>query len=341
MVTIGADFHLRTTTMTVLNNNGNLILRKKVDNDPAELRAFINQCPGPKQFAMETCYSWPVMYDLLQGEVDKFILLHAKKLRSIVESQAKCDGHDSDEIAKLTHAGYIPRAWAASPQTRQFRMLLRTRIGLSAAVTQLKNRIHAIVNSRVFYSQRPESFKDLFCKRGRSWLAGINFPEHERFLINSLLGQIDSFEKLKASFDQRIESIDTHNQELKLLSTIPAMKGKMIAYIVLAETDNISRFRNSDAFVAYAGIIPKDCSSGSKNRKGRLRTDCNQFLKWALIQAVIPAMRKDPALRREYQTVKARSNASAARIVIARKLARVIYHVLKEQRPYYTESSRG
>ena len=317
------------------------MMRKKIDNNPDELLEFIRNCPGPKQFAMESCYSWPAMHDLIQDDVDEFILLHAKKLHSIVSSQAKCDKNDSDEIARLTHSGYIPRAWAADSDARQFRTLLRTRVGLSAAVTKIKNRIQSVVNSRIFYSQRPNNFKDMFCKRGRAWLSAVNFPIHERFLINSLLHQIDYLENLKMQFDRQIESITINNEQFKLLSTVPAMNGKIISCIVLAETDNINRFRNSDAFVAYSGVIPRDHSSGAKNRKGHLRTDCNQFLKWALIQAVIPAIRKDLALRKDYQAIKERVNASAARIAIARKLARIIYHVLKEQRPYYINTDRG
>ena len=341
MITIGADYHLKSTTMTVLKNNGTLMMRKKIDNNPDELLEFIRNCPHPNQFAMESCYSWPAMYDLIQNDVDKFILLHAKKLHSIVNSQSKCDKHDSDEIARLTHSGYIPRAWAACPEARALRTLLRTRVGLSAAITKIKNRIQAVVNSRLFYSQRPNNFKDMFCKRGRAWLKSVEFPESERFLINSLLGQIDYLENLKIRFDHQIESITIHDERLRYLSTIPAMGGKVIASIVLAEIDNITRFRNSDAFVSYCGVIPKDRSSGSKNHKGRLRTDCNQFLKWALIQAVIPAIRHDRILRKDYQMTKERTNSSTARIVIARKLARIIYHVLKEQRPYYIDQNRG
>ena len=341
MITIGSDTHLKTSSMTVLNHDGKKLMHKKLNNEPEELLDFVRQFPGPKQFSMETTYNWPVIYDLLKDEFEEFHLLHARKLKIIVESQSKCDKKDADEIARLTHAGYIPKAHTANVQTRAIRRLLRTRVRISQQTAGLKNSIHAILNANTFYSQRPKNFKDIFCRRGLEYLKGINFPQHEQFVIDHFLNKIQFLDNLKKQFDQRIETIDFNSQDMLFLPSVPAMRGKVIKYIVLAEIDNINRFRNSDSLIAYAGLIPRDRSSGGKNRKGRLRTECNQFLKWAMIQAVAPALLKDSALRDYYREVKKRSNASSARIAVARKLLKSIYHVLKEHRPYYFQANRG
>jgi transposase len=341
MITIGSDTHLKTSRMTVLNHDGKKLMSKTINNHPEELLEFVRQFPGPKQFSIETTYNWPVMYDLLKDEFEEFHLLHAKKLKSIVESQSKCDKKDADEIARLTHTGYIPKAYAANPQTRAMRRLLRTRVRLSQQMTGLKNVIHSILNANIFYSQRPKNFKDVFCKRGLQYLEQIRFPEHEKFVVESSLNKIKFLDNLRDEFDKHIETIHFHSQDLMFLQSVPAMRGKVIKYIVLAEIDNIHRFKNSDSLIAYAGLIPRDRSSGGKNRKGRLRTECNQFLKWAMIQAVAPALFKDLSLRDYYQEVKKRSNASSARVAVARKLLRAVYHVLKEHRPYYYQANRA
>ena len=123
--------------------------------------------------------------------------------------------------------------------------------------------------------------------------------------------------------------------QMELLQSVPAMKGKVLNYTILSEIDGIEHFKNSNTLVSYAGLIPRDKSSGQKLRKGRLKTECNEFLKWAMLEAVFPAIRKDRGLRDYYFEVKKRKNASAARIAVARRLLKTIYHVLKEQRPYY------
>lgn len=340
MVTIGSDCHLKTSTMTVLDNNGEKIMRSKLDNDPEVILKFVRQFSHPKQFAIETCYNWPAVYELLKDEVDEFHLLHAKKLKSIVESQSKCDNNAADEIAHLTHVGFIPKSYIASAPARQLRRLLRTRINISTEITRNKNRIHAIINSSTFYCQRPKNFKDLFCKRGLEYLKQIPFSPQEQFLVTNLLREIQSLNELKTQFDEYVETLNFHSDDLKYLQTAPAMNGKLFKYILLAEIDNINRFKNSGSLVAYAGLIPKDNSSGEKIRKGHLRTDCNKFLKWAIIEAAIPAMRKDPGLRELYKITKQRTNTSSAKIAVARTLLKSIYHILKERRPYYSAKPR-
>ena len=68
VVTIGHDAHLKTSTLTVLDSNGKKIMRKKLNNDPDKLLAFVRQFPGEKQLAIETCYNWPVFHELLKNE---------------------------------------------------------------------------------------------------------------------------------------------------------------------------------------------------------------------------------------------------------------------------------
>lgn len=340
MITFGADVHLKTSTITALDDSGEKLVRKRLSNDPDELLTFIRQFHGPKQFSMETCYNWPVVYELMKDEVDIFNLLHARRLKSIVESQSKCDAHDSDEIAYLTHIGRIPKAHTASADTRQFRRLLRTRVGISFQIAEVKNKIHAVVNTNTFYSQRPQNFKNLFCKRGLAFLETVQLPESERHIITELLKEIRFLEKLRARFDAYIEEADFHSADLVILQTAPAMGGKIFKYIVLSEIDTIHRFRNSDAIIAYAGLVPKDRSSGDKIRKGCLRSECNQFLRWAMIEAVIPAIRRDRSLRRYYMAVKARRNSSAAKIATARRLLTIIYHMLKDRKPYFVREQK-
>ena len=335
MVTIGSDIHLKTSTMTVLDSNGQKIMQTKLDNHPDILREFVEQFSGPKQFAMEANYNWPAFYELLNPCVDEFHLLHAKKLESIIDSQSKCDIHDADEIAHLTHIGYIPKAHTANIHTRQLRRLVRTRVQVAQYAASLKNKIHAIINANTFYSQRPQNFKDLFCKRGLLYLKDLSLPTQERFVVDQLLNHIQYLQRLKQSIEQQIQTIDLSPHRAQHLTTVPGMKGKVFRYIVLAEIDHIERFKNPDRLIAYAGLAPRDKSSGGKLRKGHLRTDCNHYLQWAMIESTMIALRQDPGLRQYYKELKQRLNPSAARIKIARKLLKAIYYVLKEQRPYY------
>ncbi len=334
MITISSDVHLRTSTFAVLQE-GQRMIRKKLDNDPQQILSFVRQFEGPKTYSMEATYNWAPFYELLKDEVDDFILLHPRKLKLIAESQAKTDDYDAEQMAQLTQMGYVPKSYIANAETRQFRTLLRTYVHLSNYIRGFKTRIHAIVNTNTFYSQRPRNFKDLFCKRGMAYLDTIPLPDEHRFLVNKFLAELASLQKMRSDILQRIEAMSFHSDELKLLKTVPGMGGKLMPHLVLAEIDNIARFRNSGALVAYSGLLPRERSSGGKIRKGRLRTDCNTYLKWALLESSLGALLADKQLREYYQNIKKHSNSSGARVAVSRRLLIIIYHILKERRPYF------
>ncbi len=340
MITIGSDTHLKSSTMTVLDSNGCFIERKRLKHTKKDLLEFIKKFPGPKQFSIETCYTWPAIYELLKDEVSEFHLLQASRLKSVTESQSKCDPHDADEIARLTHAGYIPIAHKANAHTRSFRSLLRTRVDCSLARVQVKNRIQAILNTNILYGERPESFKNLFSKKGIEYLTDLELSDGHKFIIEQCLQQLNEYDSLIERYEEKIKSIEFHHDDLSLLRSVPGMNGKVLCYVVLAEIDGIQRFKNSDKLVSYAGLIPKNFSSGGKTRSGRLKTACNQWLKWAMLQSVNGALKKDPGLKQYYDDIKAKTNSSVARVSTARRLLKNIYHVLKEQRKYYPFHNR-
>ena len=80
MITIGADFHKRTTTFQVLNEHGQAIKRRKIENNTQRLREFIGSIPGPKRLAMEATRSWSLLYETTNDLVDQFCLGHPKKM---------------------------------------------------------------------------------------------------------------------------------------------------------------------------------------------------------------------------------------------------------------------
>jgi len=337
MITIGGDIHLKTSTFCVLNEQGQRLARQKVLNDPDTIKSFIVSFPGEKQFSIEATYNWQVFYELLKDAVDEFHLLHPKKLQAIIQSQAKSDNADADMLAELTWRGRLPEAYTSCAETRQFRHLLRARVKVAQQIASVKNQIHALINANIFYSQRPKNFKDLFCKRGLIYLQTVALPEKDRFLVDELLAEIQQLEKTKAQLQTYIEQAEFHTEDMELLSTVSGLKkSKLLKYIVASEIDNLARFRNARALVAYAGLIPRERSSGEKIRKGALRSDSNTFLRWALIEASLGAILSDKGLKAYYQDVRKRHNPSAARVACARKLLTAVYYVLRDRRPYYS-----
>ena len=74
---------------------------------------------------------------------------------------------------------------------------------------------------------------------------------------------------------------------------------------------------------------------------GRLTKEGNKWLRWAFVEAVSPAVRGSPYLRRYYQRIKARRGAKDARSATARKLAELAWTVWTERREWIRRALRN
>jgi transposase len=335
MITIGVDFHKRTSSYKVLDENGQHLKSTKFENSREAIREFLEAIPGPKKLAMEATRSWGLFYDSANDLVDEFHLGHPKKMKVITQSQTKNDKRDTNMIAKLLHSGFFPEAHVSSIDTRELRSLLRFRHFLVNDRRSIRNQVQTLIDRHVWASDRPKSFKNVFCLRGLKWLKELDLPERERFILSQCLKTFQELGQKISDLEKFIQSQTLELPGLEYLRTVPGFKlGKVNALIVLTEADGMNRFPKARSFSHYAGLIPSEYSSGDKHRTGRLIKDANMHLRTAFIESTFAAIRADKGLKAYYKQVKERSGSGSAVIATARKLSYAVYHVLKEQRAY-------
>lgn len=335
MITIGVDFHKRTSSYHVLNETGQKLKSAKLENTSENIRTFIQSVEGPKQLAMEATRNWGLYYDTAHDLVDAFYLGHPKKMKTITESETKNDQKDAEIIARLLQSNFFPKAHVSSLNTRQLRSLLRFRHFLATQRASLRHQVHILIDRNLWLNQRPQNFKSLFCQRGRQWLKILDLPVRERFILNQCLENYDQLNSKIQDLEIFIQQQTVDLPGLKFLRTVPGFCfSKINVFIVLLEADDVHRFAKPRRFAHYAGLIPRERSSADKHRTGRLVKGANMFLRTAFIESTLAAIRMDKGLKQYYKSVKANAGSSAAIIATARKLAYAAYFVLKEQRAY-------
>lgn len=104
--------------------------------------------------------------------------------------------------------------------------------------------------------------------------------------------------------------------------------------------NKIERFPASNKLCAYAGLVPSNYSSGGKTYHGRIIKQGNKYLRWSLIEAVIPATRKDAQICSYYYLMKAKKGSNSAKVVTTRRLLKIVYQIWKENRFYRIKTSR-
>jgi transposase len=201
------------------------------------------------------------------------------------------------------------------------------------------NKIHNLIDREEEAREQAQNFTDLFGVKGMQFLRSTPLPLLERKLLD---GQLELLEELRTRISW-VESILTQlkeNDEIaERLKTIPGI-GEFLALLIRHEIDRIERFPTSSKLCSYAGLVPSTYSSGGKTYHGRIIKQGNKYLRWALIEAVIPAIRKDAQIRSYYNFMKAKKVSNSAKVATARRLLKIVYQVWKENRFYRIKTSR-
>jgi len=331
---IGVDYHKKTSYVTVLNDAGERVKRANLANSKAALEAFLEGVERPAKAVVEACYNWTVMYDWLEEKVEEVQLAHPAKVKLIAEAKIKNDRISALTLAQLLRADLIPPAYVPGPVTRGQRRRLRQRMFLVGVGTMLKNRIHALLDRHPELTP-PGEWSDLFGVAGRQWLAGVpkQLSGDEVEILRTDLALLGSLEEQLAQSEAWVIQQAQQDARARLLDSLPGF-GPFLALLVALEIDEVRRFLRAEKLCAYAGLVPASYASGSHVYHGRITKCGNKWLRWACLEAVHPAVRKDAELRAMYERLKAAKGSNAAAVAVAKRLLTMAYHLLTEQREY-------
>lgn len=343
---IGIDHHKRTSYVTIKDREGEIVKKGGIVSTKASIADFIEAipCDGddlevPRRIAVIECgRTYRPMYRWLSEIVDDVVLAHPGGLKIISDTVYKDDKIDSGKLSDLLMLGMIPEAHAASDEAWERRMVLRHRIMLVKMQTEVKNRIHVVVDLHPDALPRRPDVTDMFGKLGTAWLESLKIPDSDRRRLDELLEILEFLGAMIKKSDSLVRKMVREDKTCSLLKTTPGI-GDFYAALIAAEIDDIDRFRGPKNFVSYTGLVPGRDSSGGKESSGSIHKRGNKYLRWALVEAAIPATRSDLALKNKYDSVVARKGGGKdakklAKVAVAGKLAWIVYRVLKDRRPY-------
>jgi transposase len=336
---IGLDCHKQYDHATMINSETGEIKIRRLVHTEEEFRKFIGDKAGTKM-VIESCWNWSKTYELAKDLVEEIILAHPLKVKAIASAKIKTDAIDSRTLAQLLMADLIPQAHLRKADNRIKQRIIRHRAFLVAMRTRVKNRIIDLVDSQLLpkevLSTKP---KNLFAKRGKGengveWLTSLEWSrEEDRRVFESNMRLVEHLSQEISVSNGMVKEIYEKDKDARLLSTVPGI-GITLAVLISTEIDGIERFGSPSRLCSYAGLVPSTHSSGGKTYHGKITLEGNKWLRWALMEAVVPASYADAEIRSKLDSLRKIKNANVAKTIMARWLLKVVYHVLKEGRPY-------
>jgi transposase len=203
-------------------------------------------------------------------------------------------------LATLSQRDLVPAIWLPDPEVRCERELARFRLHLVKHRSMLKHRIH----STLINFGRPCPVTDLFGVEGRKLLDRLDVPEPWRSNVLASVALIDDLERQTAEAEKRLEAGHADHAYIPLLLSVPGI-GWVLAFTIAAEIGQIERFESPAKLTGYTGLCPRVIQSGDSDRRGPLSKHGPRYLRWALLEATMHALRH-PAYAERYQRNKKR-----------------------------------
>lgn len=328
---LGIDYHKKFSYGTLMDEKGKIIKQGMIANSSEGVKVFIDGHTEQASAVMEATRNWTLMYDWLDEVVDEVKLAHPLKVKAIAEAKIKTDKIDSTTLAHLLRCDLLPEAYVPTKPARDARQVLRQRMFFVRVQTMLKNRIRGIIDKHPEVGESPR--EELFGKTGMEWLKEITLPDVDRKIVDGDLRLLEAVKERIKESDRLVEGLAGKDERVRYLLSIPGI-GAFFAVLLCYEIDNINRFRTDKKLHAYAGLIPSTYASGGKVFHGHITKQGNKWLRWAMVEAVWPAIRNDISLRRYYERLRIKKGANCAKVAVAKRLLTIVYRVLKEKRYY-------
>jgi transposase len=331
---IGVDLHKKSITVCVMDQNRKVLARKTIDcKETNEIVDFFRKF-RPFKVVVEATASYPWFVELVAPLADRVVLGNPKKLRVIAESTKKTDRLDAQILAEFLVLDMIPEAYQPTPRQREHRALVRHRQYLQGRITSVRSKIHHILAN--YNADR----KDLFsAKGGPAYFKELPLSDADRFVIKQLWALWHEFVAQREALTKKIKAFvakapHREAEDRAILKSAPGV-GFVTAEVVLSELGDVSRFRNSKAVSAYAGLVPAVRQSGGKRSKDlKITKEGSGLLRWALVESAWRLVGTSPKWSALFGRLKQRKGSKRAIVAVARKLLCVLYAMLRTRTPY-------
>ena len=326
MVYIGVDLHRKKSQVAAIEEDGRLVLNRKVRTGPGEMQQLIDELrPQPLQVAFEATFGWGWFADLLAELGIPAHMAHPLATKAISSARVKNDAVDAKTLAHLLRTNLLPEGWIAPPEVREARRLVRMRASLVRVRAKLKAQVHALLGE---HGVQPDVV-DLFSNKGRQLLREQQLPAISRSRLEACLRLIDEVSLEIVIAEREIYQTIKEDERVKRLLPIPGI-GPIIAATILSEIGDITRFSSPDKLCAWAGLTPSEHSSADNVRRGHISKQGSRWLRWVMVEAAVHAFR-DIELRQLFLRIARRRGAKIARVAVARRLLTLVYYALRSE----------
>jgi transposase len=323
VVTIGLDLAKSVFQVHGVDEAGQVVFRRQIRR--AQLLQFFAKQPACV-VGMEACASahhWGRELGALGHQVK---LMPAQYVKPYVK-RGKNDAADAEAICEAVTRPTMRFVAIKSPEQQSAMMLHRVRLVLCRQRTQLSNAIRAHMGEFGVVAAAG--------RRGLEQLLEViadhddeRLPAETRACLEMLATQLALVKEQILENDRRIMA-DARKTDLgRRLMAIPGV-GPVLASALVASVADPGIFRSGRDLAAWIGLVPRQNSSGGKERLGSICKAGHRYLRQMLVVGAMAVIRyADPVRRPWLAQLLARRKAKVAAVALANKIARTAWAMM-------------
>ena len=324
--TIGLDIAKAVFQVHGVDEAGTVLIRKRISR--TKMLEFFTELPRCL-IGIEACPSAHHWGRELQA------LGHTVKLMppSYVKAYLKRSKNDANDAAAICEAVTRPSMRFVPIKTKEQQtalMLHRTRQLLVRQRTMLSNALRGhLAELGVVSAKGRNGTGELLRTIADS--ADKRVSPAVRGILDVLVRQYSAIGTEIASIDKSILALHRSCEASRRLAEIPGI-GPIVATALVAEIGNWKTFSSGRSLAAWIGLVPKQHTTGGKDRLGSITKQGNRYLRWLLVvgaMAVIHSARKHGTQKRPWLgRLMERRPTKVAAVALANKIARMAWAIM-------------
>ena len=320
--TIGLDIAKSVFQVHGVDVDGAVVIRKRVTR--AKVLEYFASLPSCL-IGIEACPSAHHWSRILQA------LGHTVRLMppSYVKAYLKRSKNDANDAAAICEAvtrpsmRFVP---TKSEQQQSGLMLHRSRQLLVRQRTMLSNAIRGhLAELGIISAKGRNGTAELLEVVARA--KDDRIPATARLSLDALAHQYANITAEIRAIEKHIHAWHRSCEESRRLEEVPGI-GPIVATALIAEVGDWRAFSSGRSLAAWIGLVPKQHSTGGKERLGRISKQGNRYLRWLLVtgaMAVIRYARQRGTKRLWLARIIERRPVKVAAVALANKIARMAW----------------
>jgi transposase len=330
--TIGIDLGKTSFHLVGLNERGEVVVRKKFS------RAQILRFTANREvhlIGMEACGGSHFLGRALREQGHQVRLIPAQYVKPYVKTN-KSDYIDAEAIAEAVGRPTMRFVPIKSDEQLDLQSLHRVRERWVMRRTAVINQIRGLLLER-----------GITIRKGRRYIeaalpgiledADAKLSGALRSLLAQLKLELDQMALRLEEADALIEQTVQENDACQRLVKIPGI-GPVTATAVIAAIGNGAAFSKGREFAAWMGVVPREHSTGGKQKLLGISKRGNSYLRRLFVQCARAVLqqktKQSPGLKAWLEKLTSRTHHNVASVALANKLARMAWAVLATGEPY-------